>query len=130
MKQLSDKAVSSDRRTQTRLDVGFDKVFPVIICSELYGDCTGIARNISLGGMMVEMVEPLPLGSFVTVRFRMSDSPGDIAVHAEVKHHYALNFAQADEPSRVRAVGLRFVEFVEDSAEKWSETFARRRVLH
>ena len=50
----------------------------------------------------------------------MPDSPGDIAVQAEVKHHYALNFARADEPSRVRAMGLRFVEFVEDSAEKWA----------
>lgn len=130
MKQLSDKALPRDRRARPRLEVGFDKVFPVIICSELYGDCTGIARNISLGGMMVEMVEPLPLGSFVTVRFRMPDSSGDIAVQAEVKHHYALNFSREDEPSRVRAVGLRFAEFVEDSAEKWSETFARRRVLH
>lgn len=130
MKQLNDKALPRDRRARRRVEVRFDKVFTVIVGSELYGDCVGIARNISLGGMMVEMVEPLPLGSFVTVRFRMPDCPGDIAVHAEVKHHYALNFNRDAEPSRVRAMGLRFVEFVEDSAEKWGETFARRRVLH
>ena len=130
MKQEHDALLSAERRARPRLDVRFDKVFAVAVDSELYGDCVGIARNISLGGMMVEMVEPLPLGHFVTVRFRMPDSAGDISVRAEIKHHYCLNFSQDDGPSRVRAMGLRFVEFVADNAEKWSETFARQRVLH
>lgn len=125
MKQMRD-----DKRVQPRIEMRFDKAVPVIVGSEIYGDSSGIARNISLGGMLVEMFEPLPLGSFVTVHFRMPDSPGDIVVRAEVKHHYCFNFARDDEPSRARGVGLRFVEFIQDSAEAWHETFARHRVLH
>ena len=121
---------SCEKRTQARIEVSFDKAFPVVVRSEIFGDCTGIARNISLGGMLVEMVEPLPLGCFVTVRFHMPDSQGEIAARAEVKHHYCFNFGRDDGPSRMRAMGMRFVEFVADSAERWGETFARRRVLH
>ena len=131
MKQLDDKTVPRERRARPRLQLRFDKAFVVVVDSELFGECLGVARNISLGGMMVEMVEPLPLNSFVTIHFRMPDCPGHISVRAEVKHHYCLNFNTRDEePSRVRAMGLRFVEFLEESAEKWGETFARRRVLH
>ncbi len=122
--------MSVEKRRSPRLEMRFDKAFPVLVASELYGDSSGIARNISRGGMMVEMVEPLPLGSFVTVHFRVPDSHGDIVVRAEVKHHYCFNFTCRDEPGRARGVGLRFVEFVEDSADTWHETFARHRVLH
>ena len=130
MKQLDNKSLPRERRARPRIELRFDKAFVVIVDSELYGQCVGVARNISLGGMMVEMVEPLPLGSFVTIHFRMPDCPGHISVRSEVKHHYCLNFNHHDEPNRVRAMGLRFAEFVEESAEKWGETFARRRVLH
>lgn len=108
----------------------FNKAFPVVVGSEIYGDAPAVARNISLGGMMIEMTVPLPLGSFVTVHFRMPDSGDDIVAHAEVKHQYCLNFANPDGPYRARGVGLRFVEFVADSGPRWNETFSRYRVLH
>jgi hypothetical protein len=120
----------ADKRTHSRIEMRFDKAFPVIIGSEIYGDSPGIARNISIGGMLIEMLDPLPLGSLVTVHFRMPDSQGDIMVRAEVKHHYCFNFARDDEPRRARGIGLRFVEFIEDSADRWHETFTRDRVLH
>ena len=126
----NEKQLPGERRAQPRIALRFDKVFPVIVGSELYGDGVGIARNISLGGMMVEMVEPLPLGCCVTVHFRMPDSRGDITVRAEVKHHYCFNYFRDDTARRVRAMGLRFLEFLEESPEKWGETFARQRVLH
>lgn len=119
-----------ERRATQRIDMRLDKVFPVVVSSEIFGELPGVARNISLGGMMVEMFEPLPLGSFVTVRFAMADSSGEIAVTAEVKHHYCLNFAAGDELSGSRGIGLRFVEFIEDSAAHWQTTFRRHRVLH
>jgi PilZ domain len=113
-----------------RVDMRFDKAFPVVVGSEIYGDSPAVARNISLGGMMVEMLEPLPLGSFVTVHFQMPDNGADITARAEVKHQYCFNFTRTDGPHRARGVGLRFVEFVEDSADRWHETFTRTRVLH
>lgn len=118
------------RGRDKRMEVRFDKAFPVVVGSEIFGDSSAVARNISLGGMMVEMLEPVPLGSFVTVHFRIPDSGSDIVARAEVKHHYCFNYARPDGPHRARGIGLRFVEFVEDSAEKWQETFTRSRVLH
>lgn len=113
------------------MEVRFDKAFPVVVGSEIYGDSPAVARNISLGGMMIEMIEPLPLGTFVTVHFRIQDSSSDIVARAEVKHQYCFNFGHAEEgPHRARGIGLRFVEFVEDSAERLQESFTRRRVLH
>jgi hypothetical protein len=108
----------------------FDKVFPVIVGSEIFGDTRGIARNISAGGMFVEMLDPLPLGSFVTVHFRMPDSHGDIVVRAEVKHHYSFNYASGGEPASSRGIGVRFVEFLRDSAERFQASFVRHRILH
>ena len=108
----------------------FDKAFPVVVESELFGGARGVARNISPGGMMVELPEPVPLGSTVTVRFRIPDSAGDIEALAEVKHHYCFNFAAGAEPGRARGVGLRFVDWVADGAERWRESFTRGRVLH
>lgn len=102
------RAATSPPRLEKRIDMRFDKVFPVLVGSEIYGDSAGIARNISHGGMLVEMMEPLPLGSMVTVHFR-AEGGGEIVLHAEVKHHYCLNFAGRDgrEPTATRAVGLR-----------------------
>ncbi len=115
-----------DRRIHWR----FDKAFPVLVGSEIYGDSSAIARNISPGGMLVEMYDPLPLGSVVTVHFRVPDSHGDICARAEVKHHYCFNFQQGEQPSSTRGVGLRFVGFVHDGADRLSESFSRHRVLH
>ena len=100
-----------------RIHVRFDKMFPVVVGSELYGDSAAIARNISAGGMLVEMAFPLPLGSVVTVHFSCDRGDGavdEIVAHAEVKHHYCLNFATGDEPSVMRAIGLRFLDFDND----------------
>jgi hypothetical protein len=118
------------QQPEQRMNMRFNKAFPVIVGSEVFGDSRGIARNISSGGMLVEMFDPLPLGSFVTVHFRSPDSHGDVVAHAEVKHHYCFNFASDGEPSSTRGIGLRFVEFVEDSAHRFRHSFVRQRVLH
>jgi len=41
-------------------------VFTVVVGSELCGDSAAVARNISAGGMLVEMPFALPLGSAVS----------------------------------------------------------------
>jgi hypothetical protein len=106
-------ATARDQRIHTR----FDKLFPVLVASELFGEARAIARNISVGGMLVEMTSPLPLGSVVTVHFqvkREDHSIDEIVARAEVKHHYCLNYADADGGERsARATGLRFLDFDE-----------------
>ena len=101
---------------EKRIHTRFDKAFLVVIGSELYGDSFAIARNISAGGMLVEMAFPLPLGSVVTVHFRCVRPDADddeIVARAEVKHHHYLNFTGSGEAASTRAIGLRVLEFVE-----------------
>ncbi|MDQ3336109.1 MAG: hypothetical protein M4D80_13150 [Myxococcota bacterium] len=106
---------------EKRIHTRFDKAFLVVIGSELYGDSFGIARNVSAGGILVEMSYAPPLGTIVTVHFqhaRGEDLLDEIVVRAEVKHHHYLNFSGArDEAASTRAIGLRFLEFV-DAGER------------
>ena len=110
-------AVAMEKRIHTR----FDKAFVVVIGSELYGDCHAIARNISAGGILVEMSYAPPLGTVVTVHFQLArpdDLLDEIVVRAEVKHHHYLNFgALGATATSTRAIGLRFLEFV-DAGER------------
>ncbi|HLL22514.1 MAG TPA: hypothetical protein VK427_10300 [Kofleriaceae bacterium] len=103
---------------EKRIHTRFDKAFLVVIGSELYGDAYAIARNVSAGGILVEMSYAPPLGTVVTVHFqhaRDEDLVDEIVVRAEVKHHHYLNFTGSHEAASTRAIGLRFLEFVESS---------------
>jgi hypothetical protein len=105
-------AAGIDQRLHTR----FDKAFLVVIGSDLYGESFAVARNLSAGGVLVEMCYAPPLGSFVTVHFQYVydlDQIDEIVVRAEVKHHHYLNFTGSGEAARSRAIGLRFIEFVD-----------------
>lgn len=115
---------------EKRIDMRFDKVFSVGVESELFGGVQAVARNISVGGMCVEMLDPLPLGSVVTVHFQIADGGGEVVARAEVKHHYCFNYQVGDEPARARGIGLRFLEFLEDSEERLQQSFTPFRTLH
>jgi hypothetical protein len=101
---------------EKRIHTRFDKAFLVVIGSELYGDSFAIARNISAGGLLVEMSYAPPLGTVVTVHFqyvREGDVLDEIVARAEVKHHHYLNFTGGNDAASARAIGLRFIEFLD-----------------
>jgi hypothetical protein len=104
---------------EKRIHTRFDKAFLVVIGSELYGDSFAIARNISAGGLLVEMTYAPPLGTVVTVHFQHVREGGDnpvmdeIVARAEVKHHHYLNFTGGNDAASSRAIGLRFLEFID-----------------
>ncbi|MBA3392548.1 MAG: PilZ domain-containing protein [Deltaproteobacteria bacterium] len=101
---------------EKRIHTRFDKAFLVVIGSELYGDSHAIARNVSAGGILVEMTYAPPLGTVVTVHFqhaRGEDQLDEMVVRAEVKHHHYLNFTGSGEAASTRAIGMRFLEFVD-----------------
>ena len=104
------------RASEKRIHTRFDKAFLVVIGSELYGDSFAIARNISAGGLLVEMSYAPPLGTIVTVHFqyvREGDVLDEIVARAEVKHHHYLNFTGGNDAASARAIGLRFIEFLD-----------------
>lgn len=95
-----------------RLDIRLNKAFAVLVSSEIDGDCPAVARNVSAGGMFVEMRDPPPIGSVVTVSFVRPDGGETMEVSAEVKHHFCFNYQVGNEPTSSRGVGLRFLEIV------------------
>ena len=110
----------------------FDKVFPVWVESREFGECAGIARNISDGGMFIEMAEPLPLGTRLRVHFALSEARGTLIAVGDVKRHYYLQFSDATGPRMLTGMGIRFTGFVDDSADRLNAGLdvARGRVLH
>ncbi len=101
---------------EKRIHTRFDKAFLVVIGSEIYGDSFAVARNVSAGGILVEMTYAPPLGTVVTVHFqhtRDDDQLDEIVARAEVKHHHYLNFTGGNDAASARAIGLRFLEFID-----------------
>jgi hypothetical protein len=109
----------------------FDKVFPVAISSSAFGEGLGIARNISEGGMFLEMSDPLPLGCEIRVHFAMPGGDGEIVARGEVKGHYFLNFSDDEGPRTLTGVGVRFLDFeVGEQTLDRSLVRLRQRVVH
>jgi len=106
------------RRRDKRVTLRFDNVFPVDISSDIFGDTPAIARNISEGGMFVELPEPLPLGSEVRVRFSTPESDAEIVARGEIKGHYYLNYSDREQgPRSLVGMGVRFHAFEQDGQE-------------
>ena len=108
-----------ERRLATRID----KVFRVLLSTAETGDQWFVARNISAGGMFVEMAEPLPLRSKVLVRFQLppdgapwpEPNPAAICAMARVQNHYYLQYSDAGGRRAMSGVGLRFLRFIPEA---------------
>jgi len=113
-----------------RQGLRFEKVFPVILSTEAFGECNAMARNISAGGILVEIQEPLPLGTEVRVHFWMPDSQASIIAKGDVKNHYFLNFADGQGTRSLTGMAIRFTAFEADSEEVYGLGLTRMRILH
>jgi hypothetical protein len=117
--------------TNRRQALRFEKVFPVIVSSDTFGDINATARNVSAYGILLELPEPLPLGSEVRILFWMPDSQARIVARGLVKNHYFLNFADADGPRAMTGMAVRFTEFdTESNGEPDGGPLGRLRILH
>jgi hypothetical protein len=115
---------------EKRQHLRFDKVFPVRLESILFGELDCVARNVSAGGIFVEMTEPLPLGSHVRVSFLSADSSAEIVALGEVKNHYFMNFAKEGLTHSVSGMAVRFYAFENESQQILADCLDRFRVLN
>jgi hypothetical protein len=115
---------------EKRASIRFTKVFEVFVSSDDFAEVAAIARNISEGGMLIETVAPLPLGSACQVRFQIPDSDASLIARAEVKNHYCFNYAHRGRIRWARGMGVKFLEFLEDQNELFRVTLSRLRTLH
>ncbi len=81
---------------------------------------------------MVEIREPLPIGTQVQVFFSLPDSHARVTARGEVKNHYFLNFSDGKGGVRsLLGMGLRFSSFESDSDLTLGMGISRlRTVLH
>ena len=77
-------------------------MFVVRLESLLFGEIYCVARNVSAGGIFLELPDPLPLGAAVRVCFPVPDGSGDVVATGEVKNHYFINYTQARHQPRGR----------------------------
>ena len=122
----ADEAAAADQRAHLR----FDKMFAVRLESLLFGEIYCIARNISAGGIFLELPDPLPLGATVRVCFPVPDGSGEVVATGEVKNHYFINFTQGGSSRAVAGMAVRFTSFESEGHHILADCLTRMRVLH
>jgi len=105
-------------------------MFSVRIESLLFGECSCVARNVSAGGIFVELADPLPLGATVRVCFPVPDGSGEVVATGEVKNHYFINYTQGGTSRAVAGMAVRFTSFENESHHVLADCLNRMRVLH
>ncbi len=108
----------------------FLTAFPVVLSSEAFGECNAVARNISSGGILLELQEPLPLGTQVRVHFSAADSSASIVARGEVKNHYFLNFSEGGDPRSLTGMAVKFTQFEAEADATRGPEMERLRILH
>ena len=119
-------ASAPDQRAHLR----FDKMFTVRLESLLFGEIYCVARNVSAGGIFLELPDPLPLGATVRVCFPVPDGSGEIVATGEVKNHYFINFTQGGSSRAVAGMAVRFTSFENEGHHVLADCLTRMRVLH
>jgi hypothetical protein len=113
-----------------RAHLRFDKMFTVRVESLLFGEIYCVARNVSAGGIFLELPDPLPLGATVRVCFPVPDGSGEIVATGEVKNHYFINYTQAGSSRAVAGMAVRFTSFENEGHHVLADCLTRMRVLH
>jgi hypothetical protein len=115
---------------EQRQHLRFDKLFAVRIESLLFGESYCVARNVSAGGIFIELADPLPLCATVRVCFPVPDGSGEVVATGEVKNHYFMNFTQNGVCKAVAGMAVRFTSFENESHHILADCLTRMRVLH
>jgi hypothetical protein len=113
-----------------RAHLRFDKMFAVRLESLLFGEVYCVARNISAGGIFLELPDPLPLGATVRVCFPVPDGSGEVVATGEVKNHYFINYTQGGSSRAVAGMAVRFTSFENEGHHVLADCLTRMRVLH
>jgi hypothetical protein len=127
---LVDSRPVSTTASEKRQHLRFDKVFPVRVESVLFGELPGVARNVSAGGIFIEMREPLPLGARVRVSFLNPEETAEIVAVGEVKNHYFVNYVQSGTTRSISGMAVRFQGFENESQQVLADCLNRFRVLN
>ncbi len=106
-----DRRSGRERRTVPRVPLGLDFAVPVTIQMGEQQE-KGLARNISEGGMLVQLDRMLPIGRRVEVTF--SGKSGALTLEAEIRHQVAWQHSGGKDRRTMYGIGVRFLEKKEE----------------
>ncbi len=103
---------AQERRRAPRVRLDLPVAVPVHLRSDM-GSHRGVARNVSEGGMLVEVEETPPIGSVVEVTilagYGLRPVEESYTFIAEVRHQVAWSFIAKAGRARLKGIGLRFL---------------------
>lgn len=120
----------AEENCEQRQHLRFDKIFPVRIESILFGEFQAIARNVSAGGIFVELHDPLPIGAKVRVSFMNPQQTIEISALGEVKNHYFINYSQNGDLHSISGMAIKFEKFDSEDRAALEDCLNRFRVLN
>ena len=106
-----DRRSGRDRRSERRIGLSLETAVPVVV---RYGGLVqwGLARNVSEGGMLVEVREAPPIGSQVEIKLSGVEgsitAPEPAILRATVRHHVAWQFCDKGAIASMTGVGVRY----------------------
>lgn len=122
-----------DRRRDGRVRLSLEVAVPVHLRGP-DGVQRGLARNISEGGMLIELDDLPALGSELQVTITgiqgSSDAPDAITLTGEVRHHVAWQYTASGRMRTMRGVGIRFIEKPKDSEAIPTWVLSAGRTIH
>jgi hypothetical protein len=113
-----ERSSGRERRHDSRIRLSLEVAVPVVVRSEGFVEA-GLARNISEGGMLVQLRELPAIGSRVEITIGgvqgSSDAPESVTLEGEVRHHVAWQYRTKGQVKLMRGVGVRFLEISKET---------------
>jgi c-di-GMP-binding flagellar brake protein YcgR len=118
-----ERRTGKDRRHDSRIRLSLEVAVPVVVRSDEHIEA-GLARNISEGGMLIQLKELPPIGTRVEVTISgikgSKDAPDSVKLEGEVRHHVAWQYRSRGQAKLMRGIGVRFIELPKDQ-DNWPE---------
>jgi c-di-GMP-binding flagellar brake protein YcgR len=112
-----------DRRQDSRIRLSLEVAVPVVVRTDEHIEA-GLARNISEGGMLIQLKELPPIGSRVEVTISgvkgSTDAPDAVTLEGEIRHHVAWQYRAKGQVKLMRGVGVRFLELPKEQ-DAWPD---------
>jgi hypothetical protein len=122
-----------DRRKDRRVRLSLEVAVPILVRGP-DGLQRGLARNISEGGMLIEMRELPPIGAELEVTISgekgTQDAPTSVTLSGEVRHHVAWQHVVRGEMRTMKGIGVRFVDQRTDAEMLARVVWNAGRTLH